>query len=294
MDGLAAAQPQQQRGLAFNIVSDPVAVQGAAEFTSGFEAGTIRYFDLALPHCDRMIDFGAYIGFTALHAASRGVQVYAFEPNPAAHDLLVRNVAANPALAPQMHLFRYGIGPFDDEATLYVKACADSGASLHRTIERGSLVNGVPAATIRLRDAAEVLREVGVDRRTLLKIDIEGAEYEVLPAIAPLLAAAKPWLHVSFHPFNLVHDDPYRTELLRLRGMLDAAEALACYRYLHVFSHDAWETVEAHDRLEFLRHYLLRAKPVPRIRTPLYGFVDAMAFSELPLPSANEAQGLRP
>jgi FkbM family methyltransferase len=284
MAGLVAAPPERQRVLAFDIVSDPLAVQSAAEFTSGFEEGTIRYFDLVLPHCDRMIDFGAYIGFTALHAASRGVVVYAFEPNPAAHDLLVRNVAANPELAPQIHLFRYGIGLRDEDATLYVKAFADSGASLHRTIERGTLINGVAAATIRLRDAAAVLREVGVDHRTLLKIDIEGAEYQVLPAIAPLLAEQKPWLHVSFHPFNLVHDDPYRTELLRLRGMLDAAEALACYRFLHVFSHGTWETVEADDRLEFLRHYLLRAKPVPRIRSPQYGFIDAMAFSTRRLP----------
>lgn len=287
MDSLVAAPPESKRVLAFNIVNDPVAAQGAAEFTSGFEEGTIRYFDRVLPRCDRMIDFGAYIGFTALHAASRGVEVYAFEPNPAAHDLLVRNVAANPALAPHVHLFRHGIGPCDEDLVLYAKAHADSGASLHRTIERGSLIQGLPAATIHVRDAASVLREVGVDRRSLLKIDIEGAEYQVLPAIAPLLAEAKPWLHVSFHPFNLVHDgDPYRTELARLRAMLDAAEALVSYRFLHVFSHGVTETIPAEDRLEFLRHYLLRAKPVPRIRTSQYGFVDAVAFSDLPLPAA--------
>ncbi|MGD0434518.1 MAG: FkbM family methyltransferase [Acetobacteraceae bacterium] len=285
MSGLVAAPPGSQRVLAFNIVSDPVALDAAAEFTSGFEEGTIRFFDLVLPRCDRMIDFGAYIGFTALHAASRGVEVHAFEPNPVAHDLLVRNVAANPGLAPRMHLFRHGLGPRDEEAILYAKARADSGASLHQTIERGGVVQGAPAARIQLRDAAAVLRETGIDRRTLLKIDIEGAEYQVLPAIAPLLAEAKPWLHVSFHPFNMVcPENPYRTELLRLRGMLDAAEALAPYRFLHVFSRGLWETVEADDRLEFLRHYLLRAKPVPRIRTPQYGFVDAVAFSVLPLP----------
>jgi len=287
VDGLVAATPETKRVLAFNIVNHPIAVLGAAEFTSGSEEGTIRYFDLVLPHCDRMIDFGAFIGFTALHAASRGVETFAFEPNPAAHDLLVRNVAANPALAPRLHLFRHGIGSRDEDAVLYAKASADSGASLHRTIERGSVIEGNPVATIRLREAAAVLCELGVDRRTLIKIDIEGAEYQVLPAIASVLAEAKPWLHVSFHPFNLIHrGDPYRTELLRLRAMLDAAEALASYRFLHVFSHGAWETLAADDRLEFLRHYLMRAKPFPRLRTPLYRFVDAFAFSDLPLPAA--------
>ncbi len=287
MDLPVTAPPDTQRVLGFNIVNDPVASLGAAEFTSGFEAGTISFFDRVLPCCDRMIDFGAYIGFTALHAACHGVEVFAFEPNPAAHDLLARNVAVNPDLASRVHLFRHGIGPHDEEAVLYAKAQADSGASLHRTIERGSVIRGMAAATITLRDASTVLREAGVDRRTLLKIDIEGAEYQVLPAIAPVLAEAKPWLHVSFHPFNLIAgDDAYRTELLRLRGMLDAAEALVTYRFLHVFSDGVWETLGADDRLEFLRHYLLRAKPVARIRSPQYGFIDAVAFSDLPLPGA--------
>ena len=285
MDGLVAAPPEAHRVLAFNIVDDPVARHGAAEFTSGFEEGTIRFFDRVLPHCRRMVDFGAYIGFTALHAASRGVEVWAYEPNPVAHDLLVRNAAANPALSPKMHLFQHGIGARDGSAILFAKAHADSGASLHRTIERGALIDGLPAATIRLRGADAVLREIGLDSGCLLKIDIEGAEYQVLPAIASVLAEAKPWLHVSFHPFNLTHEgDPYRTELLRLGAAIGAAEALASYRYLHVWSHGAWETIGAADRLEFLRRYLLRAKPVPRIRTPQFGFVDAVAFSDRTLP----------
>lgn len=157
------------RSLAFNIVDDPVVTYAAAEFTSGFEAGTLSYFDRVLPHCDRMIDFGAYIGFTALHAASHGVEVHAFEPNPVAYDLLARNVAANPNWASRMHLFRYGIGPRDEEAMLFAKAYADSGASVHQIIERGSVVQTMPAAKVRLREAVAVLREIGVERRALLK-----------------------------------------------------------------------------------------------------------------------------
>jgi hypothetical protein len=61
--------------------------QSAAEFTSGLEEGTITYFDRVPAHCARMIDFGAYVGFTALHAASRGVEVFAFERNPVSHGI---------------------------------------------------------------------------------------------------------------------------------------------------------------------------------------------------------------
>lgn len=285
VDGLIMAPPEQRRALAFNIVDDPVARHGAVEFTSGFEEGTIRFFDRVLPECRTMIDFGAYIGFTALHAASRGAEVWAFEPNPESHDLLVRNVAANPALSPRMHLFQHGIGARDETAILYAKAHADSGASIHRTIERAALIQGAPAAAIQVRSAAAVLTEAGLSGDSLLKIDIEGAEYDVLPAIEPLLRQAKPWLHVSFHPFNLTRDgDPYRTTLLRLRAALDAAEALAHYRFIHVWSGTGWETIDPGRRQAFLEHYLLRPKPVPRIATPQFGFIDALAFSERPLP----------
>lgn len=285
VDSLVTPSPEARRALAFAIADDPAARHGAAEFTSGFEEGTIRFFHRVLPHCRTMIDFGAYIGFTALHAATRGVEVWAFEPNPVSHDLLVRNVAANPALSPRMHLFQHGVGARDETVTLYAKAHADSGASIHRTIERGTLIQGVPAAGIQLRSAAAVLHEIGLTNDCLLKIDIEGAEYDVLPAIEPLLRHAKPWLHVSFHPFNLTRDgDPYRTALLRLRASLEAADALAHYRFLHVWSQGAWETIGTGDRPEFLRHYLLQPKPVPRIRSPQYGFIDAVAFSEHPLP----------
>jgi FkbM family methyltransferase len=266
----------------------PVAVlrQAAGEFTSGFEEGTLRFFDAVLPLCHRMVDFGAYVGFTALYAATFGLEVVAFEPSPTNFALLEANVAANPALAPLVQAFRHGLGAADQDVVLYAKGAADSGSSVFRTIERGGVLHGRVDATIPLRDAAAVLREVAVDHRSLLKIDIEGGEYAVLPAIAPLLAARKPWLHVSFHPFNLVVEgDPYLTALQRLRAGLEAAEALACYRFMHLFEDGAWCSVGPAEQMDLLRQYLLKPKPVPRIGTQQYGFVDAVAFSDIPLPA---------
>lgn len=147
------------------------------------------------------------------------------------------------------------------------------------------MLQAQPEATIQLRDAAAVLREIHVDRRSLVKIDIEGAEYDVLQAIAAVLAECKPWLHVSFHPFNLVATgDAYDNALLRLRSALGAAEALASYRFMHLYEDKSWCTIGPAERMDFLRQYLLSAKPVPRIATPQYGFVHAIAFSDEELP----------
>jgi FkbM family methyltransferase len=273
-------------GRSFRVTDHKVALAAAREVGNGFEEGTLRFFDAVLPNCTRMVEFGAYIGFTALYAATYVDTVFAFEPSPANHELLARNVAENPELASRIRLFRHGLGARDELVTLYAKGTANSGSSMFRQVERDRVLYAQPDAVVRIRDAAAVLHEIGMDRRTLLKIDIEGAEYEVLRVIAPLLAEHKPWLHISFDPANLAaRADPYRNALLGLRYALDAAEALAPYRFMHLYTDGAWCTIGPAERMDFLRQYLLTAKPVPGIATAQYGFVHAIAFSDDTLPS---------
>jgi FkbM family methyltransferase len=233
-----------------------------------------------------MMDFGAYIGLTTLYAATHGVSVDAFEPSATNYRYLAANIAANPKLAQRIRLHPYGLGAGDERVPLFAKAHADSGSSIFQRVERQGPVEGRSEATADIRAAADVLRGAGLNDRTLLKIDIEGAEYAVLPAIATLLAEHKPWLHVSFHPFNLAADmDAYGAAVTRLRAGLQAAEATACYRYMHLFDNGTWFTVSPESRMDILRHYLLKPKPVARIASAQYGFVDAVAFSDRPLPS---------
>jgi FkbM family methyltransferase len=197
--------------------------------------------------------------------------------------LLARNVAENPELAPRVRLFRHGLGSRDEMVALHAGELPDP-AGLPRAGPQPTVAT-TARAVVPVRDAAAVLCEIGIDRRTLLRIDIEGGEYEVLRVLAPLLADAKPWLHVSFHPSNLVAPgDDYGTALLRLRSALTAAEALACYRFMHLFDDAAWCTIGPADRMDFLRQYLLSAKPVPSVATPQYGFVHAIACSDEQLP----------
>jgi FkbM family methyltransferase len=270
----------------FRVIRHPAVAAALAEFRSPFEAGTLEFFDAVLPACDKMIDVGAYVGLMSLYAADRLGGVWAFEASPGNFDLLRQNVAVNERLRDRIRLFGYGLGDRDDRVPLYRKAVADSGSSIFRRVERGGLVEGVPEAMVELRDAEPVLRGIGVTARTLLKIDIEGAEYLVVPAIAALLAEAKPFLHMSFHPFNIVAgDDDYLTALTRLRRALQVAEALAFYRYMYFFEDGQWRCIGRSDRMLFFRQYLLRPKPIPRIATHQYGFIDAIGFADTALPA---------
>lgn len=77
----------------------------------------------------------------------------------------------------------------------------------------------------------------------------------------------------------------YEAAIQRLQAALQVAEATIFYRYIHVFADGAWCTNGPDDRMDFLRRYLLQPKAVPRIASPQYGFVDAVAFSEEMLPA---------
>ncbi|HME27247.1 MAG TPA: FkbM family methyltransferase [Acetobacteraceae bacterium] len=242
-----------------------------------------------------MIDVGAHVGLMSLYAANCVTDICAFEASPTNFDLLTRNVMANDAMRDRIRLFRFGLGDRDERVALYRKGHADSGASIFRTVERDRFVRGTLEATVELRDARAVLRDIGLTSRSLLKIDIEGAEYLVVPALADMLAATRPYLHLSFHPFNLVaSDDEYLNTVTRIRRAMQMAEALASYRYMYCYTQDQWYCIEAADRMTFLREYLLRRKPVARIGSPQYGFIDAIGFADVKLPTLDGRGPARP
>jgi FkbM family methyltransferase len=276
------------RGHDFRVIGHPAVAAALQEFRSDFEAGTLAFFDAALPFCDSFIDVGAYVGLMSLYCADRVGRVCAFEASPGNFSLLSRNIAANPAALGRITLHAHGLGDRDEHVPLFNKGETDSGSSIFQAVERGRVVNGRPEAMVTLRNADPALRAAGISDRTLLKIDIEGAEYRVVPAIAALLAEAKPFLHLSFHPFNLAAGaDEYLKAVVRLRCALQVAEALAHYRfmYFHDTGPAGWQRIDLQDRSMFLRRYLLQPKPLPRIATPQYGFVDAVGFSDVPLPA---------
>jgi FkbM family methyltransferase len=270
------------------VLDHPLVDHAIAELVGGFEDSTLQFFDAALPHCRRLIDVGGYFGLLSLYAGDRVDHITIFEPSPTHQSVLQENLALNPGLAARSTLIPAAIGALASEQPLYRKAFADSGASLFEVVERQNLRRGEAEAMVRVLPAASALAEAGLDGATLLKIDIEGAEYEVIPAIAALLAQHRPFLQVSFHPFNLVvPDDVIATTLLRLRRMIDVVAALRCYPFWYLLGPAGWREIAMDDFGEFLRDDLLKAKPVARIASPQYGLIDGVGFSSTRLNLAN-------
>jgi FkbM family methyltransferase len=147
---------------------------------------------------DVAYDVGANIGLITLllaaHHPGGGGRVHGFEPEPTNFERLRRNIELN-ALGDRVAAHRLALGATEGEAELWVRPGAGEGRHSLASAEgsRGSI--RVPVATM-----AEFARSSG-EPPDLLKIDVEGAEGQVLAGMAALLPDRRPReLFIEIHP----------------------------------------------------------------------------------------------
>lgn len=149
---------------------------------------------------DVVIDVGANHGFAACWFALRGARVFAFEPAPEVYRLLERNVADN-GLADRVRTFPEAIADREGRAELLISPALGGGTStLHpELVEKNALpVSG--RAEVRVRSLPAVIRELGLGRIRLLKLDCEGSELAILRSLDRSLLDLVDSLAIEYHP----------------------------------------------------------------------------------------------
>lgn len=203
--------------------------------SQAWEPETFALMDRLLVPGALFIDIGAWIGPTSLYAAALGCQVEAYECDPIALACLHTNLALNPALASRITVHEAAIGESDGQAELWSHALGNSESSFLARHERDSIVTTCGEKTmVETCDALRVFRErdyAGQDT-ALIKIDIEGAEFAVIPRLAPLIPESRAIWYVSFHELNL-NPKNLPVDTVRVAEML---RVLICFGDLHWYS----------------------------------------------------------
>lgn len=124
------------------------------------------------------VDVGACVGDTSIPVADSFAYTYCFEPVPKNYSILLRNVAANNC----RDIISFNVGLSN---SFHSELFSDSYATSKRDVE------GVVVVHLRTGDSYE-LSNVAV-----MKIDVEGAEYEVLEGFEKTIDACKPALIIE-------------------------------------------------------------------------------------------------
>ena len=133
------------------------------------------------------LDIGAHVGIITLLMArlvGQTGRVYAFEPNPAVHALLVASLERNEITNVDVH--RVALGAGEGILPLVVPGGHIGNASLLHREDDGEAVQ------VRVRRLTDVLEDVELTSFRLVKLDVEGYEREVLAGASRLFESAPP------------------------------------------------------------------------------------------------------
>ncbi len=163
-------------------------------FFSGSYGSAIKRLQ-TLPGRPVVLDLGGNIGLFSLLAAQAHptAEIYSYEPGPPNQRIFEMNQLANPALGKRIHLTPEAVAATSEKVSWTFDE-QNPGAS--------SLYGGAGAKfEVQVRSFAEVILSLP-EPVALLKIDIEGAEYDLLENTPPEI-----WRRVQMIALEL-HDDP--------------------------------------------------------------------------------------
>lgn len=183
-----------------------------------------------LEGCDRFIDVGANIGLYVHHANRilHGAEILAIEANPGLRPVLAETIEHACMESENGNSFAIETCAVQDEPgtiEFFIAASLDK-SSLFAHREPGHAAVTVPARTL-----DEFYKP---SRGTLIKMDIEGAEYRAMLSAGRFLSSGHTEFLVELHPWGDLKIKKYPLQVCALL----AARGFACrriYRHYHFF-----------------------------------------------------------
>lgn len=170
--------PEKVARMGLTLAIDPYVVPYYIAKKNTFKR-ILPVFNFFVGKNSTVVDVGASFGFYSLYSSkvSRAKKVIAFEPTSRSFRLFLKNIKENYLHNIAAH--QLAIGEEEGEAKLYWDESCFGSNSLIRKSSRYELVKVMPLDKL-------------VSRADFVKIDVEGAEYEVLQGMKRILSTSKP------------------------------------------------------------------------------------------------------
>ena len=205
-----------------------------------WEPETLDILDAHLSPQTVLWDIGAYLGQISLYASRKCRRVVAFEPDPDALQQLIWNARRNRA---------------DNIAVVGAALAAESGiCPMAPALSQQYFLGRSTTSFLLSPDARESFLAPAFGRAAwedliraeppdFIKMDIEGGEFELLPAMSDFLASHRPKLMLALHAHFLRNRGKDENEADK--NLARAAAALKCYgECLDLHSNESFPAAE--------------------------------------------------
>ncbi|MFT5251167.1 MAG: FkbM family methyltransferase [Flavobacteriales bacterium] len=161
-----------------------------------WEPYTFAVFDKFINENSTVLDIGSWSGVLTLYASKTAKEVHALDPDPVCFSELETNISLNPAVAEKIKTYKTAIS--DKKEIVRLSAREAYGTSSSSILERKrDTENSLELETVSL---ADFLEKEHIQKVDFIKMDVEGAEFKILPTIGKALEKLSyPTLFVSFH-----------------------------------------------------------------------------------------------
>jgi FkbM family methyltransferase len=200
------------------------------------------------------VDVGAWLGPLSIIAAKRGAQVVAYEPAPVALEVMGWNLSLNSDAAPRIRVVPKAIA---GRAGGFRMSSTELGDSMSSIVHGGAATASIEAVDARAWSGTPEFLTADI-----LKIDIEGAEFVVLPRLHRAFRTHRPVLLLSVHGYHLLERFARLTgrprwaaqHVVSLAGRVRILRATRGYHHVWQWDRDQarWQPLTGHRRRRFL------------------------------------------
>lgn len=161
---------------------------------------------------DTVVDIGAHIGSFVLSAAARGARVIACEPSPRNFKMLTENIAQNNISS--VTALPVCIAGENGERTLFLD---------ERNAARNGLYGTGAGVSVHALTLVELFNRHNIAQCDFLKMDCEGAEYEIFEKTSPEILARIERIAMEYHLPPFFGLTPERASFSALVYMFESA-----------------------------------------------------------------------
>ncbi|MEO6611873.1 MAG: FkbM family methyltransferase [Chitinophagaceae bacterium] len=198
----------RKRGVSISFHNRRLRVPGRyyRYFSKNYEQENFQFLEDSITPGTICLDIGAHIGLYTVFMAKKDAVVFSFEPSPASFQWLKKMVALNHC-ENKVTLLPKAVTGFTGYSSFYLNHSLRNGRDPIQIAEANSLVNVDFGPTLRKEEIR--VETVSIDDFILknnikpgfIKIDVEGAELEVLEGAAKTIMEHRPSGIISVHNF---------------------------------------------------------------------------------------------